>query len=523
MRFLVPIIFACVSAMSFAASLDAQTPVDSTASADSTSISSELIDSADKQSLKDLIRTLENESDRKAMIETLRLMLDAQPEQSSGLMNVFDFDSTGSGLASDFSRLMASNGISQNLMGDVITLGLTIVLVVVGVVTNGWLSRFLNKRLSAIRKRMHWDRRRFTNIFRIQRWSGYALGLVLMGYASLRLVVEYFGQDSSNLGLASALNFVFMATVVALVFNLIWEGVNALLESLMHRHEKLNSSRFQTITPIVRNVLLITLTLMSAMVVLSEVGVNIMPLLAGAGVLGIAIGFGAQTLVKDFLTGLTVIFEDLLQIGDVIRLGDKFGLVEKITLRKVQLRDIDGTVHTVPFGDVTVVSNLTKEFSYYIFEIGVAYRESVDDVIECLKELDVEFRKDEKYALKILAPLEIQGLDKFGDSAIVIKARYKTVAHERWNVGREFNRWIKAEFDKRGIEIPFPHQTIYFGEDKQGRAPKANVQLVRNLDIEDVQKHVENETDKIAASKLKNSPEHLPEKNDSNDGQRNKG
>lgn len=243
------------------------------------------------------------------------------------------------------------------------------------------------------------DHRRFANIFRIQRWSGYILGLLLIGYASLRLVIEYFGEDSSGLELASSLSFVLMATIVALVFNLIWEGVNAILESLMQRHEKSNTSRLQTITPIVRNILLITLSVMSIMVVLSQVGINIMPLLAGAGVLGIAVGFGAQTLVKDFLTGLMVIFEDLLQIGDVVRLGDKFGVVERITLRKVQLRDLDGTVHTVPFGEVTIVSNLTKEFGYYIFEIGVAYRESVDEVIECLTELDEVFRKDKNLAL----------------------------------------------------------------------------------------------------------------------------
>jgi len=153
--------------------------------------------------------------------------------------------------------------------------------------------------------------------------------------------------------------------------------------------------------------------------------------------------------------------------------------VEKITLRKVQLRDLDGTVHTVPFGDVTIVSNLTKEFSYYVFEVGVAYRENVDDVMALLKELDEVFRQDESFGSRVLAPLEVQGLDRFDDSAVVIKARYKTKSHERWNVGREFNRRIKAAFDQHGIEIPFPHQTIYFGEDKQGNAPKANVQLVK--------------------------------------------
>jgi small conductance mechanosensitive channel len=286
-------------------------------------------------------------------------------------------------------------------------------------------------------------------------------------------------------GPGSLLSAVLTIALVGMVFSMIWEGVNALLESMIEKHERLNSSRFQTITPIIRNILMIALTIMSLMVILSELGINIMPLLAGAGVLGIAIGFGAQTLVKDFLTGLTVVFEDLLQIGDVVKIGDKFGLVEKITLRKVQLRDLDGTVHTVPFGDVTIVSNLTKEFSYYIFEVGVAYRENVDEVISVLKELDEVFREDEAYASRVLAPLEVLGLDRFDDSAVVIKARYKTQSHERWNVGREFNRRIKAAFDERNIEIPFPHQTIYFGEDKQGSAPNANVRLMREQATDD--------------------------------------
>lgn len=475
MRIVVPFFIALLSMVCVSAVAETSAP-------EAEKTSSKEISSVDQQAVKDLIGTLESDTERQALIDNLRLMVDQQPEPHSGLMNVIAFDSSVSGFTNKLLALMESNGISQNLLGDVITLGITIVLVTLGVVVNGWLSRFFDKRLNSVRSRMHWDHRRFANIFRIQRWSGYILGLLLIGYASLRLVIEYFGEDSSGLELASSLSFVLMATIVALVFNLIWEGVNAILESLMQRHEKSNTSRLQTITPIVRNILLITLSVMSIMVVLSQVGINIMPLLAGAGVLGIAVGFGAQTLVKDFLTGLMVIFEDLLQIGDVVRLGDKFGVVERITLRKVQLRDLDGTVHTVPFGEVTIVSNLTKEFGYYIFEIGVAYRESVDEVIECLTELDEVFRKDKKFGPYILAPLEIQGLDKFGDSAVVIKARYKTNPFERWNVGRGFNRLIKEAFDERGIEIPFPHQTIYFGEDKQGHAPKANVSLVNSND-----------------------------------------
>ena len=189
-----------------------------------------------------------------------------------------------------------------------------------------------------------------------------------------------------------------------------------------------------------------------------------MPLLAGAGVLGIAVGFGAQTLVKDFLTGITVILEDLLQIGDVVQVGQRSGRVERITLRKIQLRDLEGIVHTVPFGEVSIVDNYTKEYSYYLFDVGVAYKEDTDQVIEHLKNIDEGMRESEQYQDLILEPLEILGVDQFADSAVVIKARIKTRAHDRWTIGREFKRRIKYTFDEHGIEIPFPHQTVYFGD-----------------------------------------------------------
>lgn len=149
-------------------------------------------------------------------------------------------------------------------------------------------------------------------------------------------------------------------------------------------------------------------------------------------------------------------------------------------MRKIQLRSLDGTVHTVPFSEVAVVDNLTKEFSYYLLDVGVAYREDIDEVIQCLRQIDEDMRATEKFGKKIIAELEVLGVDKFADSAVIVRARTKTRAHDKWSVGREFNRRIKQEFDRRNIEIPFPHQTIYFGEDKQGSAPAAKLELSKN-------------------------------------------
>ena len=248
----------------------------------------------------------------------------------------------------------------------------------------------------------------------------------------------------------------------------------------------------QTLLPIVRNVLFFVFSILFTLVLLSELGVDIMPLLAGAGVVGIAVGFGAQTMVKDFLTGFIIIMEDLIQVGDVATLGDKTGIIEKITIRKVQMRDLDGTVYTVPFSEISVVSNLTKEYSYYLMDIGIAYREDPDEVIGYLREIDEEMREDENFKDLILEELHILGVDQFGDSAIIIKARIKTLPIKQWDVGREFNRRMKYKFDKHGIEIPFPHQTLYFGEDKKGHAPPAYIKMLdktaKNTDIESSEK-----------------------------------
>lgn len=433
----------------------------------------------DPQVAADLVGTLENEAERQALIDKLKVLAEAQKEEPpTGLATLLDFDQAGSGITSTFLNLMEGYGFSENTIGDLITLGITLTVVIIGVIANGWLSGFFNRRLNPLRRRAGLHDKRFNSLFAVQRWAGYLIGLVLLMYAVIRVCASYLGYNADKIELGGMLSTTLSLVVVALVFALIWEGVNFILETLMSRSEKLNNSRFQTITPIIRNILLFALSLLSIMVVLSELGINIVPLLAGAGVLGIAIGFGAQTLVKDFLTGLVIIFEDVIQIGDVIQLGDKFGLVEKITLRKIQLRDLDGKVHTIPFGEVTIVSNLTKDYSFYLFDIGVAYRENTDEVIEVLKEIDEEMRADPDFGELILEPLEVFGVDKFDDSAVVIKARIKTKPIQQWNVGREFNRRIKHAFDARNIEIPFPHTTLYFGEGKDGTSPAANVRMM---------------------------------------------
>lgn len=213
------------------------------------------------------------------------------------------------------------------------------------------------------------------------------------------------------------------------------------------------------------------------MTVLSEVGVNIAPLLAGAGVVGLAVGFGAQTLVKDVITGFLFLIEDAIAVGDVVQLGSHSGVVEAVTVRSLRLRDLSGTVHQIPFSEVTSIVNMTKDFSFALMDIGVAYRENIDDVIDVIKQVGAELRADPEFGPLIVEDIDVLGLDRFDDSAVVIRARIKTPPVKQWTVRRGFNRLLKKRFDELGIEIPYPHQTIYFGEDKEGRAPAAPVRL----------------------------------------------
>jgi len=233
--------------------------------------------------------------------------------------------------------------------------------------------------------------------------------------------------------------------------------------------------RTQTLGSIVRYVLIIAIIIVAAMTLLKGLGIEIAPILAAAGIVGLAVGFGAQSLVKDVISGFFILLEDQIRVGDVVEISGKGGLVEKINLKTTILRDLAGNVHYVPNGHIDVVTNMTKDFSRYVFDIGVAYREDVDEVIEVIKEVDEELRSDPDYKDEILEPIEILGLDQFANSAVIVKARTTTMPIKQWRVGREFNRRLKKKFDERKIEIPFPHVTLYMGQDKQGQSPPLRI------------------------------------------------
>ena len=222
--------------------------------------------------------------------------------------------------------------------------------------------------------------------------------------------------------------------------------------------------RARTISGILRKSAVALIWVLAIIMALQEIGFDIRPLLAGAGIAGIAIGFGAQALVRDVISGMFMLVENQVRVNDVVQINGTGGLVEEVNLRTTVLRSLDGTVHIFPNGTITSLSNLTRDFSFYVFDMGVAYKEDTDRVAEVMKQVAQELRQEEQWAPLILEPLEILGVDKFADSAVIVKARIKTLPIKQWAVGRELNRRFKKKFDELGIEIPFPHVSVYFGE-----------------------------------------------------------
>jgi small-conductance mechanosensitive channel len=237
--------------------------------------------------------------------------------------------------------------------------------------------------------------------------------------------------------------------------------------------------RADTLSAVIGYLLSTTIIVVALLMILAELKIQIGPVLAAAGVVGLAVGFGAQHLVQDVISGFFILLDDQIRVGDVVQVADKGGLVERLNLRMVVLRDLAGNVHYVRNGKIDVVTNMTKDYSRYVFDIGVAYREDVDEVIRVVRQIDEELRGDPVFGPDILEPIEILGLDQFADSAVIIKARTKTKPIKQWGVAREFNRRLKKRFDEKNIEIPFPHVTLYLGQDKAGQAPPLNVVLER--------------------------------------------
>ena len=227
---------------------------------------------------------------------------------------------------------------------------------------------------------------------------------------------------------------------------------------LQHRtRDHRRAAQFQTLAPIVRGLTTGLLAILIGLTVLSEIGVKIGPLLAGAGVIGVALGFGAQTLVKDFITGLFLILEDIVSVGDFARIGGFGGRVETMTLRTIRLRDMDGTLHVFPYSEAQVIHNQTKSFSYAVVAPKISYVSDIEKAREIMREVGEQLHHEKDWAEMILEPFEILGVDEFTDVGVVVKARVKTKPAKQWAVGREYQRRLKLAFDEHHIEIGYPN------------------------------------------------------------------
>ncbi|MFH0985010.1 MAG: mechanosensitive ion channel family protein [Candidatus Omnitrophota bacterium] len=213
---------------------------------------------------------------------------------------------------------------------------------------------------------------------------------------------------------------------------------------------------------------------------LENFGINVAPLLAGAGIVGLAFGFGGQYLIRDVINGVFILMEGQYRINDVVKIGEFSGLVEGLNLRHTMLRDLEGRVIYIPNGEIKAVINFTKGYSQALFDIGVAYKENVDDVMAVMKDIAKGMREDASFGKLIQEDMEMLGVDAFTDSAVIIKCRMKTLPIKQWEVAREYRRRLKNKFDELGIEIPFPHRTLYWG-DSQKMNPDVKEALSQGL------------------------------------------
>ncbi|KAA5613286.1 mechanosensitive ion channel domain-containing protein [Rhodovastum atsumiense] len=290
--------------------------------------------------------------------------------------------------------------------------------------------------------------------------------------------IGWFSSRSLGGRLLGSIGTIFTTLVVALV---VWEAVNIGIQRhlarLAREAQAARSARLRTLLPMLRTTLLVGICVVSGLMILSEIGVNIAPLLAGAGVVGLAIGFGSQKLVQDIITGLFLLLENAMQVGDVVSLAGMNGTVEALSVRAIRLRALDGSVHIIPFSAVTTVTNMTRDFGYAVVDVNVGLNEDLDQVADLVRQVAKEMREEPRWESAIRDDLDVLGIEKFIDTACVLRTRIKTVPGQRWAVGRELNRRIKIRFDELAVESPWTSYRVLSGAPQ----PQSRVRLAEDL------------------------------------------
>ncbi len=284
------------------------------------------------------------------------------------------------------------------------------------------------------------------------------------------LIIQYINEIQWESIISSTMRILLILTIIWVLVSVARSLLRRMESLLVDRGQEQGevpseaAKRAETLVRLLRQGVVIVIWVMGFLVVLRELGVDIAPILASAGIVGLAVGFGAQNLVRDVISGFFMILENQVRVGDVAIINGTGGLVERINFRTIVLRDLGGVVHVFPNGTITTLANLTTEWSAFVLDIGVAYKEDTDHVIDVMKQVGAGLKKDPHFGRLMQEDVEIFGVDKFADSAVMIKGRIKTRPIKQWEVGREYLRRLKKAFDAAEIEIPFPHRSLYFGE-----------------------------------------------------------
>lgn len=416
----------------------------------------------DEEAIKNLITTLESETARTEFISNLKLLLTQEQKQEEkkaaeplptltkelGLGNV-----SGDFLRS-YHRFLSSNGLDESVFGrSIVTLIITIIGIGILLINRRLMTKLLawaeplSHKYAIPYSRLRFYTRAFRGVLFVLVFCMYCYAVAVTWGVPRNYIFE------SRWILSGLSTFVSIAVVIFVLLAL-WEAVNFGLSETLRRAHDNNQTRVKTLLPLIRNIIFSVFAVLFGLVLLSELGINVAPLLAGAGVIGVAIGFGAQNFVKDFITGFTIILEDLMRVGDTVRVGQYSGAVEKITLRKIQLRGSGGTVFTIPFNAINTVENMTKEFSGFDFAFSISYSTDPDLVFDMLRKIDEDMRSDPNFAAVMMAPIDIWGVDGLTDTGVVIKGRITTMAAKQWSVQREFYKRLVKAFAASGIEMP---------------------------------------------------------------------
>lgn len=330
------------------------------------------------------------------------------------------------------------------------------VLLVLCMVINGLVRRYALKPKHGIRRYAVYSERLknfFYTIVHLLVWLAFIeLGLRVWGMSLIRFTEGDGHEVSVKLfSLAGTLLFAWLIWILS---------DTAVHHALTRSRKGLANARAQTMMPLIRNVLFVAIFIIALIVALANMGMNVTPLLAGAGVIGLAIGFGAQSLVADLITGLFIIIEDSLAIDDYVDVGGHLGTVEGLTIRTVRLRDIDGIVHTIPFSEIKSIKNYSREFGYAIFRVAVPASMDIDNAIKLMREVGQKMRTDPLQRRNIWSPLEFQGVESFESGNAILRARFKTAPIKQWEVSRAFNLSLKRHMDEAGLDLATPRMSI---------------------------------------------------------------